>query len=36
MALGEKLFKESGVVTGFKVTKVHPIEEVTTEVSFLK
>ena len=23
MALGEKLFEESGNVTGFKVTKVH-------------
>jgi hypothetical protein len=34
MALGEKLFEESGNVTGFKVTKVHPIEGVTTEVSF--
>jgi hypothetical protein len=34
MALGEKLFEESGNVTGFKVTKVHPTEGVTTEVSF--
>ena len=34
MALGEKLFDESGDITGFKVTKVHPIEGVTTEVSF--
>jgi hypothetical protein len=34
MALGEKLFEESGSVTGFRVTKVHPIEGVTTEVSF--
>jgi hypothetical protein len=34
MALGEKLFEESGSVTGFKVTKVHPIEGVTMEVSF--
>jgi hypothetical protein len=34
MALGEKLFEESGNVTGFKVTKVHPIEGVTMEVSF--
>jgi hypothetical protein len=34
MALGEKLFDESGNVTGFKVTKVHPIEGVTMEVSF--
>jgi hypothetical protein len=35
MALGEKLFEENGGVTGFKVTKVHPIEGVTTEVSFV-
>ena len=34
MALGEKLFEESGNVTGFKVTKVHPIEGVAMEVSF--
>ena len=35
MALGEKLFEESGNVTGFKVTKVHPIEGVTMDVSFI-
>jgi|SRR5215203_330611 len=34
MAFGEKLFEESGNVTGFKVTKVHPTEGVTMEVSF--
>ena len=34
MVLGEKLFEESGNVTGFKITKVHPIEGVTMEVSF--
>ena len=34
MALGEKLFEESGNVAGFKVTKVHPVEGVTTEASF--
>ena len=34
MALGEKLFEESGDITGFKVTKVHPTEGVTMEVSF--
>ena len=34
MALGEKLFEESGNVTGIKVTRVHPIEGMTTEVSF--
>jgi hypothetical protein len=34
MTLGEKLFEENGNVTGFKVTKVHPLEGVTMEVSF--
>jgi hypothetical protein len=33
MALGEKLFEESGNVLGFKVTKVHPVEGTTMEVS---
>jgi len=33
MALGEKLFEESGQVVGFKVTKVHPVEGTTIEVS---
>ncbi len=33
MALGEKLFEESGEITRFRITKVHPIEGVTTEVS---
>ena len=32
--LAEKLFEESGNVTGFKVTKVHPVEGVAMEVSF--
>ena len=35
MALGKKLFDESGNISGFKVTKVHPSEGVTTEVSFI-
>jgi hypothetical protein len=34
MVLGEKLFEESGNITGVKITRVHPIEGVTTEVSF--
>jgi hypothetical protein len=34
MELKEKLFEESGKIAGFKVTKVHPVEGVTTEVSF--
>ena len=34
MALGEKLFEESGEITGLKITRVHPVEGVTTEVSF--
>jgi hypothetical protein len=29
MALGEKLFEESGNITGLKIIKVHPIEGVT-------
>ena len=34
MALGEKLFEESGKIVGFKVTRVHPVEGMTMEVSF--
>jgi hypothetical protein len=34
MALGEKLFEETGKVVGFKVTRVHPVEGTTMEVSF--
>jgi hypothetical protein len=34
MALGEKLFEENGSVIGFNVTKVHPVEGMTMEVSF--
>jgi hypothetical protein len=34
MALGEELFEESGNITGVKVTRVHPIEGITMEVSF--
>jgi hypothetical protein len=34
MVLGEKLFEENGNITGVKVTRVHPIEGVTSEVSF--
>ena len=34
MALGEKLFEESGQVTSTKITKVHPVEGVSMEVSF--
>jgi hypothetical protein len=34
MVLGEKLFEESGNLIGVKITRVHPIEGVTTEVSF--
>jgi hypothetical protein len=32
--LGEKLFEESGNITGVKVTNVHPIEGVSTEINF--
>lgn len=34
MALGEKLFEESGNIVAVKVTKVHPMEGMTTEVTF--
>jgi hypothetical protein len=34
MVLGEKLLEESGKVVGFKITKVHPVEGMTMEVSF--
>jgi hypothetical protein len=34
MVLGEKLFEGSGNIIGLKITRVHPIEGVTTEVSF--
>lgn len=34
MELKEKLFEESGKIASFKVTKVHPIEGVTTELTF--
>jgi hypothetical protein len=34
MAVGQKLFEESGEITGFKITRVHPIEGTTMEVSF--
>ena len=36
MALGEKLFEGTGNVAGFKVTKVHPMEGTTMEVSFVE
>ena len=35
MALGEKLFEETGNIANIKVTKVHPIEGATTEVTFM-
>lgn len=35
MTLGQKLFEEVGKIAGFKVTKVHPLGGVTTEVSFM-
>ena len=34
MVLGDKLFEESGNIIGLKITRVHPIEGVTTEDSF--
>ena len=35
MALGEKLFEETGKITGLRVTRVHPVEGTTMEVSFM-
>lgn len=34
MVLGDKLFEENGNIIGLKITRVHPIEGVTTEVTF--
>lgn len=34
MALGQKLFEENGNITGFNITRVHPVEGMTMEVSF--
>jgi hypothetical protein len=34
MGRGEKLFEEVGKITNFKVVKVHPLEGITTEISF--
>ena len=34
MALGEKLFEENGNIVVVKVTKVHPMEGLTTEITF--
>jgi len=31
MALGERLFEESGNIIGLKIARVHPVEGVTTE-----
>ncbi len=35
LAIGEKVFEHSGKVTGFKITKVHPIDGIVTETSFV-
>ena len=35
VALGEKLFEESGNPAGFKVTKVQPVEGITMDVSLI-
>jgi hypothetical protein len=34
MALGQKLFEENGNIVAVKVTKVHPMEGLTTEITF--
>ena len=36
MALGEKLFEATGNIVSFRVTKVHPLEGTTMEVSFVE
>ena len=36
MALGEKLFEATGDVVSFRVTKVHPLEGTTMEISFVE
>ena len=35
MTLGLKLFEEVGKISGLKVVKVHPLEGVTTEITFM-
>ena len=35
MTLGQKLFEEVGKISGLKVLKVHPLEGVTTEITFM-
>ncbi len=35
MDIGEKVFEHSGKVTGFKITKIHPIDGIVTETSFV-
>jgi hypothetical protein len=35
MELGEKLFEETGKVTGFRITKVNPYEGTTMEITFV-
>jgi len=34
MGSGDKLFDEAGRILGFKITKVHPVEGTTMEISF--
>ena len=36
MALGEKIFEGTGNVVAFRITKVHPVEGTTMEVSFVE
>lgn len=35
MTLGQKLFEEAGKISGLKVVKVHPLEGVTIEITFM-
>ncbi len=35
MAIGQKLFEQTGKITGSRIIKVHPIDGIVTEVSFM-
>ena len=35
MTVGQKLFEETGKISGLKVVKVHPLEGLTTEMTFM-
>jgi hypothetical protein len=35
MTIGQKLFEQTGKITGSRITKVHPIDGIVSEVSFV-